>query len=79
MDYQEYREEFLNTLRADSAHGGTDTEDEFLNHTFDLLVDFNELDSPEMTGMGIKKVKAAELCVLTVTVLMKQTIALFFL
>ncbi len=57
MDYQEYKKEFLDILRADSAHSGTDTEDEFLNHTLDLLMDFNELDSPEMTGMGDKKGK----------------------
>lgn len=61
MDYQEYKEDFLNTLRADSVHSGTDTEDEFLNHTLDLLVDFNELDSPEMTGMGDKKGKGGRL------------------
>nr|WP_294037323.1 AIPR family protein [uncultured Ruminococcus sp.] len=61
MDYQEYKEDFLNTLRADSAHSGTDTEDEFLNHTLDLLMDFNELDSPEMTGMGDKKGKGGRL------------------
>lgn len=61
MDYQEYKEEFLDTLRADSAHSGTDTEDEFLNHTLDLLMDFNELDSPEMTGMGDKKGKGGRL------------------
>lgn len=61
MDYQEYREAFLDTLRADSAHSGTDTEDEFLNHTFDLLMDFNELDSPERTGMGDKKGKGGRL------------------
>lgn len=61
MDYQEYREEFLETLRADSAHSGTDTEDEFLNHTFDLLMDFDELDSPERTGMGDKKGKGGRL------------------
>ena len=61
MDYQEYREEFLETLRADSAPSGTDTEDEFLNHTFDLLMDFNELDSPERTGMGDKKGKGGRL------------------
>lgn len=61
MDYQEYKEEFLETLRADSAHSGTDTEDEFLNHTFDLLMDFNELDSPERTGMGDKKGKRGRL------------------
>ena len=61
MDYQEYKEEFLEMLRADSAHSGTDTEDEFLNHTFDLLMDFNELDSPEKTGMGDKKGKGGRL------------------
>ena len=61
MDYQEYREEFLNTLRADSAHSGTDTEYEFLNHSLDLLMDFNELDSPEMTGMGDKRGKGGRL------------------
>lgn len=61
MDYQEYKEDFLNTLRADSVHSGTDTEDEFLNHTLDLLMDFNELDSPEMTGMGDKKGKGGRL------------------
>lgn len=61
MDYQEYKEDFLNTLRADSVHSGTDTEDEFLNHTIDLLMDFNELDSPEMTGMGDKKGKGGRL------------------
>ncbi len=61
MDYQEYKEEFLNILRADSAHSGTDTEDEFLNHTLDLLMDFNELDSPEMTGMGDKKGRGGRL------------------
>lgn len=61
MDYQEYKEDFLNTLRADSVHSGKDTEDEFLNHTLDLLMDFNELDSPEMTGMGDKKGKGGRL------------------
>ena len=61
MDYQEYKEDFLNTLRADSVYSGTDTEDEFLNHTLDLLMDFNELDSPEMTGMGDKKGKGGRL------------------
>ena len=61
MDYQEYKKEFLETLRNDSVHSGTDTEDEFLNHTFDLLMDFDELDSPERTGMGDKKGKGGRL------------------
>lgn len=58
MDYQEYKEDFLNTLRADSVHSGTDTEDEFLNHTLDLLMDFNELDSPEIQVWEIKRARA---------------------
>lgn len=61
MDYQEYKEDFLNTLRVDSAHSGTDTEDEFLNHTLDLLVEFNEVDSPKLTGMGDKKGKGGRI------------------
>ena len=61
MNYQEYKEDFLNTLRNDSAHGGTDTEDEFINHTLDLLVDFDEIDSPELTGMGNKKGKGGRI------------------
>lgn len=61
MDYREYRENFLDMLRADSVHSGTDTEDEFLNHTFDILMDFDELDSPEKTGMGDKKGKGGRL------------------
>ncbi len=61
MDYQEYKEDFLNTLRADSAHSGTDTEEEFLNYTLGLLEDFDEIDSPEMTGMGDKKGKGGRL------------------
>ena len=61
MDYQEYKDSFLDTLRADSAHSGTDTADEFISHIIDLLVDFNELDSPEVTGMGDKKGKGGRL------------------
>ena len=61
MDYQEYKEDFLNTLRADSAHSGTDTEAAFLNYTLGLLEDFDEIDSPEMTGMGDKKGKGGRL------------------
>lgn len=61
MNYQEYKEDFLNTLRNDSAYGGTDTEDEFINHTLDLLVDFDEIDSPELTGMGNKKGKGGRI------------------
>ena len=33
MDYQEYKKEFLESLRNDSAINGTDTEDEFVYAT----------------------------------------------
>lgn len=61
MDYQEYKKEFLEALRVNSAHGGTDTEDEFLNHTLDLLSDFDEIESPELTGMGDKRGKGGRI------------------
>ncbi len=32
-EYQEYKREFLDQLRADSAISGAETEDEFLNYT----------------------------------------------
>lgn len=61
MDYHEYKKEFLETLRVNSVHGGTDTEDEFLNYTLDLLVDFDEIESPELTGMGDKRGKGGRI------------------
>jgi len=61
MDYQEYRKDVLDMLRVDSAHNGTDTEEEFLNYALELLEDFDEIDSPEMTGMGDKKGKGGRI------------------
>lgn len=61
MNYQEYKDNFMDTLRADSVHSGTDTEDEFMNYVLDLMVDFDELFSPEMTGMGDKKGKGGRI------------------
>ena len=46
MDYQAYKKEFLESLRNDSAINGTDTEDEFLNRTLSLLVDYDEVNDP---------------------------------
>ncbi|MCQ2091161.1 MAG: AIPR family protein [Fibrobacter sp.] len=51
-DYQEYKREFLQTLRNDSAINGTDTEDEFINHVLDLLKDYDDLQSPERVNCG---------------------------
>ena len=55
MDYQEYKKEFLESLRNDSTINGTDTEDEFLNRTLSLLVDYDEVDDPVRFGMGDKR------------------------
>ncbi len=55
MGYQEYKYDFLETLRNDSAISGADTEDEFLNKTLEILTDFNEIEDPARIGMGDKK------------------------
>lgn len=54
MDYQEYKHDFLESLRNDSAISGAETEEEFLNRTLEILVDFNEIEDPIRIGMGDK-------------------------
>ena len=54
-DFQEYKSEFLESLRADSAINGSDTEDEFLNRTLELLSDYDEIQDPVRLGFGDKR------------------------
>ena len=54
MDYQEYKRDFLQSLRNESAISGAETEDEFLNRTLDILSDFSEIEDPVRVGMGDK-------------------------
>lgn len=54
-DFQEYKSEFLESLRADSAINGSDTEDEFLNRTLELLSDYDEIQDPIRLGFGDKR------------------------
>lgn len=61
MDYQEYKREFLEMLRNDSAISGTYTEDEFLDRTLEILSSFDEIEDPVRTGMGDKKGRAGRL------------------
>ena len=61
MDYQEYKRDFLEGLRNDSAISGSDTEDEFLNHTLGILSDFEEINDPMRIGMGDKRGKGNRL------------------
>lgn len=61
MDYQEYRKDFLTELRNESAISGSDTEDEFIGRTLDILQDFDEIEDPVRIGMGDKKVRGGRL------------------
>ena len=54
-NYQEYKQEFLDRLRADSAINGSDTQDEFLSCTLGMLEDFDEVQSPQKVGFGDKR------------------------
>ena len=54
-NYQEYKQEFLDSLRADSAINGSDTQDEFLSYTLGMLEDFDEVQSPQKVGFGDKR------------------------
>lgn len=61
MDYQEYKKEFLTDLRNESAISGSDTEDEFVGRTLDILSDFDEIEDPVRIGMGDKKGRGGRL------------------
>ena len=54
-DYEEYKAEFLESLRADSAISGSDTVDEFLTRTLGMLVDYDEIQDPQRIGCGDKR------------------------
>lgn len=61
MDYQEYKKEFLTELRNESAISGSDTEDEFVGRTLDILSEFDEIEEPVRIGMGDKKGRGGRL------------------
>lgn len=54
-DFQEYKREFLDSLRADSAINETDTSDEFLSHVLGMLADYDEIQDPLKLGIGDKR------------------------
>ena len=61
MDYSEYKHDFLELLRNDSAINGSDTEDEFIERTFNLLSDYDEVEDPVRVGMGDKRGKGGRI------------------
>lgn len=61
MDYQEYKKDFLTELRNESAISGSETEDEFLDRTLDILSEYDELSDTVRIGMGDKKGRGGRL------------------
>lgn len=56
MDYTEYKSTLLNNLRSDAQINGTDTEDEFISYTLDILSEFDEVTDPHIVNMWDKNV-----------------------
>ncbi|MCQ2122988.1 MAG: AIPR family protein [Fibrobacter sp.] len=54
MTYQEYRKNFLQNLRNESAIDGTDTEDAFINKALDILCEYDEIQAPQRIRSGDK-------------------------
>ena len=54
-NYQDYKKEFLDTLRTDSAVNGSDTQDEFLSCTLGMLEDYDEIQNSQKLGFGDKR------------------------
>ncbi len=61
MDYEEYKRDFLYSLRNESAINDTDTEDEFINRAFDILTTFDEITDPQRINMGDKRCRGNRL------------------
>lgn len=61
MNYQEYKKDFLTDLRNSAVISGSDTEDEFVNWTLDILSEFDEIEDPARIGMGDKKGRGGRL------------------
>lgn len=51
----------LTELRNESAISGSDTEDEFVGRTLDILSEFDEIEEPVRIGMGDKKGRGGRL------------------
>lgn len=54
MEYQDYKKQFLKTLRDDAKLFGTSTEYEFIDHVLGLLTEHDEIQSPQRVNCGDK-------------------------
>lgn len=54
MTIEEYREQFIDGLRFDAEHEGTDAETQFINKSLEQLEDIGELNDPMPMSIEIK-------------------------
>ena len=54
MSIDEYRKQFIDNLRFDAEHEGTDPESQFINKTLEQLEDIGELNDPMPMSIEIK-------------------------
>lgn len=54
MNIEEYREQFINDLRIDAEHEGTDPETQFINKSLEQLEDIGELNDPMPMSLEIR-------------------------
>ncbi|MCH4183767.1 MAG: AIPR family protein [Prevotella sp.] len=54
MNIEEYRKQFINDLRIDAEHEGTDPETQFVNKSLEQLEDIGELNDPMSMSLEIR-------------------------
>ena len=54
MTIEEYRKQFINDLRIDAEHEGTDPETQFINKSLEQLEDIGELNDPMPMSIEIR-------------------------
>ena len=57
MTIEEYRKQFINDLRIDAEHEGTDPEAQFINKSLEQLEDIGELNDPMPMSLEIRGFK----------------------
>lgn len=57
MNIEEYRKQFINDLRIDAEHEGTDPEAQFINKSLEQLEDIGELNDPMPMSLEIRGYK----------------------
>jgi len=55
MGYQEYKKEFLDSIREDATILGSDIANEFIIRALSILKDFGEMDDPSILELGEKR------------------------